>query len=74
MTPIILDEFLSVVARALRRNNYAIIGGAALAKYGNNRRTSNIDVVVPSQLVNTVVCHFMRNVPGILKTSDGGFG
>lgn len=74
MTPFILDEFLSVVVSALRRFEYAIIGGAALAKYGSKRRTSNIDVMVASQLVDATLSHFIKNVSSISPTSDGRLG
>lgn len=51
MTPAILDEFLRALHRGLAGKHYAVIGAAALLKYGihgqiNVHQTSNVDVLV----------------------------
>ena len=46
LTPAILDEFLQALHRGLAGKRYAVIGAAALLKYGHQRQTTNVDVLV----------------------------
>ena len=51
LTPAILDEFLQALHRGLAERHYAVIGAAALLKYGIHgqmglRQTSSVDVLV----------------------------
>lgn len=54
MTPAVRDEFLSSINRAFRALEYGVIGGTALAEYGNPRATSDIDVIIPEGISQVV--------------------
>lgn len=46
MTPQIREEFLNAARNAFGNVPYGVIGGTAMAQYGNRRTTSDLDVMV----------------------------
>ncbi len=54
MTQQILDEFLRALGRGFGALDYGSLGGAALAKYGKRRGTSDVDVMVPEDISEAV--------------------
>jgi hypothetical protein len=72
MTPQIRAEFLTATQRAFGRLEYGIIGGTALAEYGNRRTTSDVDVMVPHNIIDVVEDQLLHN--GMVRTAGGGIG
>jgi hypothetical protein len=72
MTPQIRAEFLDATRRAFGNLNYGVIGGTALAEYGNRRTTSDVDVMVPHDIIDVVEDHLLRH--GMVRTAGGGIG
>jgi hypothetical protein len=72
MTQRILGEFLQAIHSAFKGKEYGVIGGAALAMYGNNRGTSDVDVMIPADLSEVVESQLLSS--GIVRTAGSGFG
>lgn len=72
MTPQIRAEFLDAAARAFGRLEYGVIGGTALAQYGNRRTTSDLDVMVPHSIIDVVEEHLLQH--GMVRTAGRGLG
>lgn len=64
-------EFLTHLHKALGELNYGIIGGCALVEYGNRRGTSDIDLMVPSN-VSEIVESQVLSARGFVRTAGGG--
>ncbi|KAF1961308.1 hypothetical protein CC80DRAFT_589703 [Byssothecium circinans] len=72
MTPAIRAEFLEALHKALGALDYGIIGGTALAEFGNPRATSDIDVMVPRGISEVVEPQLLAR--GMVRTAGGGLG
>ena len=72
MTARIRTEFLAAVDAAFGNMEYGIIGGAALAEYGNTRGTPDVDVIIPQE-ISLVVEHQLLS-RGMICTAGGGLG
>jgi predicted nucleotidyltransferase len=72
MTPAIRREFLAALHRAFGALDYGVIGGTALAEYGNQRATSDIDVIIPHRISEVVDGQLLAN--GLVRTVGGGIG
>ena len=72
MTQQIRTEFLNATQRAFGRLEYGVIGGTALAEYGNRRTTSDLDVIVPHDIIDVVEDHLLRH--GMVRTLGRGIG
>ncbi|KIM94595.1 hypothetical protein OIDMADRAFT_60374 [Oidiodendron maius Zn] len=72
MTQQIRTEFLNATQRAFGRLEYGVIGGTALAEYGNRRTTSDLDVIVPHDIIDVVEDHLLRH--GMVRTAGRGIG
>lgn len=74
MTQKILDEYLQALHRGFGALEYGIIGGAALAKYGSKRGTSDIDVMIPNNISEVAESHLLDSGVGIVRTDRGHLG
>jgi hypothetical protein len=72
MTPQIRAEFLDATQRAFGDLEYGVIGGTALAEYGNRRSTSDVHVIVPNDIVDVVEDQLLHH--GMVRTAGGGIG
>lgn len=73
MTPTtIRAEFLEALHKAFGALDYGIIGGTALAEFGNTRATSDIDVMVPQGIAEVVEPQLLAR--GMVRTAGGGLG
>ena len=72
MTQQIRTEFLNATQGAFGNLEYGVIGGTALAEYGNRRTTSDLDVMVPHSIINVVEGHLLRR--GMVRTAGRGIG
>ncbi|KAI9844810.1 MAG: hypothetical protein M1837_005228 [Sclerophora amabilis] len=72
LTPAIRAEVLRATHHAFGDMPYGIIGGAALAEYGNRRGTSDLDVIVPHDVSEAVQGHLLSR--GLVRTAGGGLG
>lgn len=72
MTEPIRREFLTALDRAFGALDYGVIGGTALAEYGNDRATSDIDVIIPDGISDVVEEQLIRG--GLVRTAGGGIG
>lgn len=72
MTQQIRTEFLSATQRAFGNLEYGVIGGIALAEYGNRRATSDLDVMVPHNISNVAEGQLLQH--GMTRTAGRGIG
>ena len=72
MTPQIRAEFLNATHRAFEGMDYGVIGGSALADYGNRRVTSDVDAMVPHAISNVVEAQLLSH--GMVRTARMGLG
>jgi hypothetical protein len=72
MTQQIRTEFLNATQHAFGNLEYGVIGGTALAEYGNRRTTSDLDVMVPHNIIDVVEDHLLRH--GMVRTAGRGMG
>ncbi len=72
MTPEIRAEFLRAVHRAFGGLEYGVIGGVAMAEYGNQRATSDVDIMVPNDISEVVEANLLSR--GMVRTVGGGLG
>lgn len=72
MTGQILDEFLNALHRCWGDRQYAIIGGAALMKYGSERQTSQVDVLVECEKAERLILG-LKNNTRFVKTVGIGY-
>lgn len=72
MTAKIRAEFLTAIGAAFENMEYGIIGGAALAEYGNTRDTSDVDIVIPHEISLVVEDQLLSH--GMIRTTQGGLG
>lgn len=52
------NQSIAPLARLLKehlKHNYILVGGAALALEGSNRRTMDIDILVPAEAANSII-------------------
>lgn len=74
MTQRILDEYLQALHHGFGALDYGVIGGAALAKYGNKRGTSDIDVIIPDYISEVAESQLLEKNVGIIRTDRGHLG
>jgi hypothetical protein len=74
MTEQILDDFLNALHRGFEGLEYGVIGGAALAKHGHQRETSDIDVIIPEDVSEVAESQLLARDVGIVKTNRGQLG
>jgi hypothetical protein len=74
MTKEIMDEFLQALDRGFGSLDYGVIGGAALAMYGIDRGTSDIDVMIPEDISEVVGSRLLESHVGIVETDRGHLG
>lgn len=72
MSPAIRQEFLTALHRAFGEYDYGVIGGTALAEYGSRRATSDIDVMIPSNISEVADQQLIAR--GMVRTGGGGLG
>ncbi|KAI9834807.1 MAG: hypothetical protein M1819_002893 [Sarea resinae] len=72
MSPKVRAELLNATHRAFGDLDYCVIGGCALAEYGNQRGTSDLDVMVPHEISEVVTGQLLSH--GIVRTARGGLG
>lgn len=72
LSPRARTEFLAAVDAAFGNTDYGIIGGAALAEYGNTRETNDVDVIIPHEISLTVANQLLSR--GMVRTAGGGLG
>jgi hypothetical protein len=72
MTQQIRTEFLNATQAAFGHLEYGVIGGTALAEYGNRRTTSGLDIMFPHNIINVVEDHLLRH--GMVRREGQGIG
>ena len=50
----------------------AVIGGTALAEHGNRRTTTDVDVILPHDIVDVIEGHLLHH--GMVCTAGRGIG
>ncbi len=74
MTEQILDEYLLALHRGFGPLYYGIMGGAALIQYGRDRRTSDVDVIVPEHILDMAMVQVVESNVGIVRLDSGCLG
>ncbi|TGO68777.1 hypothetical protein BOTNAR_0020g00510 [Botryotinia narcissicola] len=72
MSPKIRTEVLNATQKAFGSFKYGVIGGTALAQYGNRRTTSDVDVMVPEDVIDVIEDHLIKH--GLVRTAGKGIG
>jgi hypothetical protein len=72
MSAAIRAEVLRGTHNATGALDYGILGGAAVAQYGNPRATSDVDIMVPYDISEVVVPQLLER--GLVRTQGGGIG
>ena len=72
MTARTRKEFLAAIDAAFGNMDYGIIGGAALAEYGNSRKTPDVDLIVPQEISLVIENRLLSR--GMVRTTEGGLG
>jgi len=72
MSAAIRAEVLRGTHNAIGALDYGILGGAALAQYGNPRDTNDVDIMVPYDISEVVVPQLLER--GLVRTQGGGIG
>lgn len=68
----IRTEVLNATQKAFGSLKYGVIGGTALAQYGNRRATSDVDVMVPEDVINVIEDRLIKH--GMVRTAGKGIG
>lgn len=64
-------EYMRALYCGLKGLEYAVIGGAAIAEYGLDQGTSDIDVIVPSGTEEKAIEQLLRRDVNIVRTTSG---
>ena len=72
MTSNIRKEVFNAIGEAFGRVKYAIVGAAALADYGQQRRTYGVTIIVPEPVLMVVENKLLSH--GMVRTARKGLG